>query len=193
MKFSNGIEIVEYNTSDTDCIAVIGCLKTDKGIKILQELLSWVPNKFHTYIVYQDPPGKLYEYPAMKWAKDVANLFNKPVMYIHTKGAVFTRKCSPFIRNKWKETFYDNYEECIDKLNGKTVYCLYTGNKKIPWYNGFIATAEAWNEAKIILSNDRWYYEHKIWENTNCNVIGKFSNSQNDKFQMTNLMENLLK
>lgn len=41
----------------------------------------------------------------MKWAKDVAEIFNKPVMYIHTKGAVFTKRSSAFIRNKWKETF----------------------------------------------------------------------------------------
>lgn len=46
MKFVNDIEIVEYNTADTECIAVIGCLKTDKGMRILNELLSWVPKNF---------------------------------------------------------------------------------------------------------------------------------------------------
>ena len=165
MKFSNGIEIVEYNTTDTECIAVIGCLKTDKGMKILQELLSWVPNKFHTYIVYQDPPGNLYEYPAMKWAKDVAKLFNKSVMYIHTKGAVYDRIETVWVRNNWKDFYLNNYEwimKNLDKQN--TVCCLFTGKTKVPWFNSFIATPDAWEKTKIKISSDRYYFEQGIWK-----------------------------
>ena len=194
MKFSNGIEIVEYNTSDTECIAVIGCLKTDKGMIILKELLSWVPNKFHTYIVYQDPPGNLYEYPAMKWAKDVAKLFNKPVMYIHTKGAVYTRVENNWVRASWKD-FYLNHFEWINKTisNNNTVYCLYTGKTKIPWFNSFIATPDAWEKAKIIQTTDRWYYEQGIWKQTNCNVIGFKTNDKNKPQDMLNYMQKFLK
>lgn len=180
MKFSNGIEIVEYNTTDTECIAVIGCLKTDKGMKILQELLSWVPNKFHTYIVYQDPPGNLYEYPAMKWAKDVAKLFNKSVMYIHTKGAVYDRIETVWVRNNWKDFYLNNYEwimKNLDKQN--TVCCLFTGKTKVPWFNSFIATPDAWEKTKIKISNDRYYFEQGIWKETDCNVIGLKANDRN--------------
>ncbi len=194
MKFSNGIEIVEYNTTDTECIAVIGCLKTDKGMKILKELLSWVPNKFHTYIVYQDPPGNLYEYPAMKWAKDIAKIYNKPVMYIHTKGAVYTRRENDWVRANWKD-FYLNHFDWINKniSNNNTVCCLYTGKTKIPWFNNFIATPDAWEQAKIIQTNDRWYYEQGIWKQTNCNVIGFKTNDKNKPQDMWNYMQKFLK
>lgn len=194
MKFSNGIEIVEYNTTDTECIAVIGCLKTDKGMKILQELLSWVPTKFHTYIVYQDAPGNLYEYPAMKWAKDVANLFNKPVMYIHTKGAVYNRKETVFVRNRWKQFYIEEYDWCAKQLNNEnTVCCLYTGKTKVPWFNSFIATPDAWGKAKIVISNDRWYFEQGIWKQTDCNVIGKDANDKDTAQSMQQMINKLLK
>lgn len=81
----------------------------------------------------------------------------------------------------------------MKKMTGKTVYCLYTGDRKIPWYNGFVATADAWHEASIVRSTNRWYYEHDIWRKTDYNVIGKFSNTQNDEIQMAALMEKLLK
>ncbi len=194
MKFSNGIEIEEYNTTDTEFIAVIGCLKTDKGMKILKELLSWVPNKFHTYIVYQDPPGNLYEYPAMKWAKDVAKLYNKPVMYIHTKGAVYTRLENNWVRETWKD-FYLNHYDWIKKTisNNNTVCCLHTGKTKVTWFNNFIATPDAWEQAKIIQTTDRWYYEQCIWKQTNCNVIGFKTNDKNKPQDMWNYMQKILK
>lgn len=194
MIISNRIKIEEYNTTDTECIAVIGCLKTDKGMKILQELLSWVPTKFHTYIVYQNPPGNLYEYPAMKYAKNMAALFNKPVMYIHTKGAVYNRRESVFVRNRWKKFYTDEYDWCIKQLNnGNTVCCPYTGKTKIPWYNSFIATPDAWDKAKIIITNDRWYFEQGIWKQTDCNVIGKDVNDKDTSESMWPWMDQLLK
>lgn len=194
MKFSNGIEIVEFNTLDTECIAVIGCLKTEKGMKILKELLTWVPTKFHTYIVYQEPPGKLFEYPAIKVAQDLSIIHNKSVLYIHTKGAAIDRKESPFIRNKWKELFLDNYVWCIDNLEKEnTILCNFTGRNKITWYNGFFANASAWKNAKITKESDRYFYEQRIWNKPNFNVIGKDTNEAHNAIQMTALMKELIK
>lgn len=173
IKFNNSIEIIEYNKINTECICVLGCLKTKLGIKILKELLSWVPIKYHTYIVYQDPPGKLFEYPALKFAKDIAILSNKPVLYLHTKGAANNNPIQPLVRKSWKFLFYDNYQLAINSIqNNNTVYCLMTGEKnKVTWYNGFIANVDAWKNAKIIQSNNRFFYEHYIWINTNSKVV----------------------
>lgn len=190
MILTKDIEIEEFNKNDTDCICVIGCLFNENGKKILNELLSWTTLKYHTYIVYQKMPGNLYEYPALKFAKDISKLYNKPVLYIHTKGAYYNRKESPYIRNIWKELFYSRYNYCYEKIkDSNTLCCPYTGKTKIPWYNGFIASTSAWDSIDLKYNANRFYYEDRLWNKTNVNFIGYF----NDKLNNANEMNNYIK
>jgi len=38
-------------------------------LKIEKELLKWFTPEYNVYIVYQKNPGKLFEYPALKFAQ----------------------------------------------------------------------------------------------------------------------------
>ena len=66
-------------------ICVFGVLKTKDGIKIRDEMLQWLEPLYDVLKIEQDPPGKLVEYPAIKFACQSAIEMNEPVLYLHTK------------------------------------------------------------------------------------------------------------
>ncbi|MCF0125065.1 MAG: hypothetical protein HUJ68_04800 [Clostridia bacterium] len=160
MKINDKISIDTLYDKESDIICVIGCLKTNKGMQILDSLKSWT-KMFKTYIVYQELPGDMFEYPALKFAKDISKIYNKPVLYLHTKGAVNDNIYADAVRQIWKSVFIDKYDECVKKLNENyDIVCPFTADKNhITWYNGFIASTNAWDKINIEPSSNRFIYE----------------------------------
>ena len=68
-------------------LSVMGVLKTAKGLIIKERLTKYLKPRFDILYIEQEPPGKLYEYPAIKYALKLAIEMDEPVLYIHTKGA----------------------------------------------------------------------------------------------------------
>ena len=50
-------------------MCVFGVLENNDGKKIEDEMLNWLIPNYNIYIVYQKYPGKLFEYPALKFAQ----------------------------------------------------------------------------------------------------------------------------
>ena len=68
-------------------LAVMGVLRTEKGLLIKERISRYLRPRFDILYVEQDPPGVLFEYPAIRYALKLAIDMNEPVLYIHTKGA----------------------------------------------------------------------------------------------------------
>ena len=170
-------------------LCVMGVLKTQKGL-IIKERISAYLNKYFESIFYveQDPPGVLFEYPAILCTLKMAIDMNEPVLYIHTKGAADPYKMwyQKPVKKLWQQEFgtdkvIETYKKvCIDE---PTVICPIAGIKKQTWWNAFIINPAA---AKIILPtlkhpsvlkdkcvspNSRYYYESFMCNLPNINVI----------------------
>lgn len=179
-------------------LCVLGVLLTKEGKKIKQEMLNWLNPEYNVMCIEQEPPGKQFEYPAIKYAAKLAVDINKPVLYIHTKGAAnpipnwavrmmnkdfnvpSTAKpedCQKVIRNLWKNEFTgERVKEYFKKCNtnNPTVCCPYTGKEKWTWWNAWIINPTA---AEFLLKNlkqtdYRWYYERVFSNIKEINVIG---------------------
>jgi hypothetical protein len=171
-------------------ICVFGVLKTKDGIKIRDEMLQWLEPLYDVLKIEQDPPGKLVEYPAIKFACQSAIEMNEPVLYLHTKGAANPNTWIQVpTRHVWKKEFGDKERaeklfeiarDCPDPM----VVCPFSGTGRETWFNGFIINPKA---AKILLENlkkpeecERHYYERMFVSlkvrifcsiNRNCNGI----------------------
>ena len=178
----NNCSVEHEYEKDTPILCVFGCLLTESGKKIKEEMLPWLTEKYSVTIVNQEAPGKLFEFPALKYAKELSIAKNKPVLYIHTKGAGNSQnlynqlKC----RAVWKNEFSDNYDWYLNKVNtnNATVCCPFTHkNLGMTILNGFIATPEAWKKTNVYLPqigvmDDRLGYEH-LFDFTDCEVNGR--------------------
>ena len=80
--------------------------------------------------VEQDPPGKLFEYPALKVLIDKCIQDNIPYLYIHTKGAANTTSVNGNVRKIWKHEFstsrFNNYTKLLQS-DIPLVICPWTG------------------------------------------------------------------
>lgn len=179
-------------------LCVLGSLITEEGKKIKMEMLKWLEPFYDVLCIDQDPPGKLFEYPAIKCALKLAIDMNQPVLYIHTKGAgnpipsyannkrmmnprfnvpktAKPEDCQKVIRYMWKHEFTgERLKTYIEEVNVEkpTVCCPYTGPEKFTWWNAWIINPSA---AKIIINklkqtDYRWYYE-RIFNNENSIVV----------------------
>src|SRR5574344_529876 len=90
---------------------VLGVLKTEAGLRIKEEMLGWLRDKYEVITVEQNAPGKLLEYPALKLAVETAIEFNEPILYIHTQGAANVNQAQFFVRELWKREFNRHAEE----------------------------------------------------------------------------------
>lgn len=139
-------------------LAVLGVLKTEAGIEIKKEMLSWLEKEHDVLCIEQEPPGIEFEYPAIKTAIRLSIDMNEPVLYLHTKGAA----------NKIP-------------LNYKTAMMASTVNFPINAKpkDCQIIVRNMWKHEFTLktfhFSNNRWYYE-QMFNNTSINVKGVLSN-----------------
>lgn len=165
-------------------LCVMGVLKTKKGLVIKERISSYLKKYFDILYIEQDPPGDLFEYPAINIALKMAIDMNEPVLYIHTKGAAdpYHAWYQKPVKKLWQQEFgtdkvIDSYNKvCCDEAK---IICPIAGDAKQTWWNGMIINTAA---AKIILPtlktpdkltkkgvnpNSRYYYEEFM-----CNLPG---------------------
>ena len=161
-------------------ICVFGVLKTDAGIRIKQEMLEWLTDIYNVIAVIQDAPGILFEWPALYCAQATSISMNKPILYLHTKGAgnSNTRYKQSYVRKLWKDEFYYHKKDYIESVNTKTpiVACPIISNElKITWWNGFIANPKAWELIGTIQPNTNRFVYEQLFKNSSVNVFGRIT------------------
>lgn len=148
-------------------ICVLGVLKTDEGLKIKEELLSWLIPSYEVIAVEQEAPGRLYEYPAIQLAADMAYRTSSDVLYLHTKGAFNRHPVNADIRRMWRNEFGNllkakKYYDLVDKDPMKPVIATpIMGPNKETWFNAFvIGQCAAFSvSAGIRPDKDRYVFE----------------------------------
>lgn len=189
-------------------LCVFGCLLTEEGKKIKEEMLKWLEKEYDVLCIDQKPPGKLFEYPAIKYTCKLSIETNEPVLYIHTKGAAnkipedyehrmmspsidypksaTPEDCQKIVRNMWRHEFTGDraqlYKDAID-VPKPTVSCPHTGREKFTWNNAWMINTSA---AKILDDslkqyNDRFVYETLFSKTPDIDVIGIIKNDCDGK------------
>lgn len=175
----------------TKPICVLGVMTTQKGLQIANEMTEWISPIYDVQTVFHK--GTQFELPALQYAKAVAVREGLPVLYLHTRGAVNTYETTVPTRKMWREEFGEQYlkYQALASCGQAAVFAPFVDWGGITRYNGFIATAEAWDKVELKPSDDRHYYE-RIWRDTDVAVIGTLIHSQERaiekirKFLMTN-------
>ena len=184
-------------------ICILGCLDNEEGLKICQEMRSWLDKEHSVFVVHQAPPGSKFEYPAIKCALDTSIRLNEPVLYLHTKGSgnpipsnyknfmmhesvnfpkdAKPEDCQRVVRMMWAKEFTgEKLKKYLAVVNTDkpTVACPLTGKEKITWQNGWIINPACAKELlkTFHLDKNRYYYEW-MFNNTQIDVIGILSNS----------------
>jgi hypothetical protein len=183
-------------------ICVFGVLLTDEGKKIKAEMLEWLEPIYEVHLIEQEPPGKLFEYPAIKEAIELSIERNLPVLYIHTKGAGNpvrgTAPCPAYpvgyraidcmpsnrcnedwqgcVRNMWKHEFTENRDKYFEAVNvdHSMVACPYhSKNNRITWQNAFVMNPQAAVEVKeTFIQTTNRYYYECIFDKTKVGMVG---------------------
>jgi len=189
---SKTIKIIHKTKNSLNKIlCVFGVLENDYGKKIEDEMLKWLLPNYNLYIVYQKYPGKLFEYPALKFAQYLIKKTNITLLlYIHSKGAFYPNRgnIQKVVRLLWKYEFSgDNKKKYIlPILNNQTdVTTMFTGSFKITWFNGFYVSQRAFNiirnlDRKLKKRKKRHKYE-KMFRGTKVRVLGIIKNNVNKK------------
>ena len=174
-----GMEVLRlFNDNDHRPFCVLGSMQTELGKVIEKEMLEWLVPHFNVYLVRHN--GQAFEYTAIKFLKDVMSRTNAPCFYLHTKGAVYTRKLSHRVRNMWRYEFVSRQDEYLKAVDCERprVACPYTGSDKVTWYNGWCANAAAVRAFDVIETNNRFYYEYELCHNVD--VVGLRMNNINE-------------
>lgn len=174
-------------------LCVFGCLLNDTGKQIKREMLNWLEPEYDVLCIDQEPPGKLFEYPAIKYAINLAIDTNQAVLYLHTKGAAHPFSYGQnIIRNNWKHEFTVRKSEYFKYTGDKLphVTTLYTGTNKETWFNAFVINPAA---AKELLKTFHWdsnrFYFERMFCKTNIPVHGLIRNDMNNERAMCNFCE----
>lgn len=153
-------------------LCVLGVLRTDLGMKIKAEMLSWLLPNYEVICVEQEAPGSMFEFPALKTASIISVARNEPILYLHTKGASnpVVYRHQVMVRRLWALEFTKNKDKYFDLVNSNEpiISCPYSGDKNETWWNGMFINTEAAKvlAEKMVLTDDRFYYE------TMCNKLG---------------------
>ena len=162
---------------------VLGILDTIKGHHIAEKMLEWLEPQYEVMTVTHD--GSMFEWPALSRAQQWSLEIGKPVLYLHTRGAVNIHFTTEATHRMWREQFGqygDRYFNIVENLS-PVVACPFTGDKQITWYNGFVANPAAWRNVIIPSPNEaeRHAYE-RMFCGTKVEVVGILSKTQdNDK------------
>lgn len=167
-------------------LCVLGVLRTDLGMKIKAEMLSWLSSVYDIICVEQNPPGSMFEFPALKTAAAISIAKNESVLYLHTKGASnpVVYRHQVMVRRLWANEFTNFKDEYLNAVNKDepTIAVPFSGDKKQTWWNGMFINPAAGNILinKMELTDRRHYYE-EMCDELGINVIGlRKSNIPND-------------
>lgn len=177
----NEVKVIKHFDVHSKPLCILGVLLSNNGIKIKNEMLSWLIPEYDVITVEQNLPGDLYEYPALSFLQEYCLKNNEPfALYLHTKGAARQSITQEQIRYLWKTEFIKNKQTYIEKIcNSITplVICPFSGKRKITWYNGFFINLLALKTMNTIsLSKNRYVYETLFKNENNIKVIGNIFN-----------------
>lgn len=162
-------------------LCVFGVLKTKTGLLVKERITNYLKDRFNILYIEQESPGKMFEYPAIKYALQMAIEMNEPVLYIHTKGAVDPNHSwyQKSAKQLWEHEFgtdkvYEIYN--LLNINKPLIACPIIGSHNETWFNGKMINSAA---AKIILEtfhfdNNRYYYEWDMQKDPRIKTIGTF-------------------
>jgi len=163
-------------------LCVLGCLLTEAGKTIKAEMLSWLEKEYDVLCIDQNPPGSMFEYPAIKCAIKMAIDMNEPVLYLHTKGAahdyIWERGIKNYqteIRKFWSKQFIENKSAYFSAdLNSVLVNTPMLSNERKTIFNAFVIYPNAAKELlkTFHIDKDRFYYERMFSEISTINVQG---------------------
>jgi len=143
---------------------------------------EWLLPEYNVYTVYQKYPGKLYEYPALRFAQWMIEKKRKFtfLLYIHTKGAFYPTKRQKGIRNCWKYEYTGKRknEYIIPIMKKKAdVTCILTGKKGGTWFNSFFISKKAFNMlGKIKPLKNRYSFERLFEKHPEVTTLGILKN-----------------
>ena len=178
---TSGIRIEHTADNSDKPLCFFGVLCNDKGLSVEKEMMTWLSDEYNVYTIYQDFPGKYYEYPALRFMQYHMMKYNIPyALYLHTKGAYNNHTGQGCVRNMWKGEFTgNNKKKYIDavKFNKTSVITPLSGVRRETWYNAFFATKEAMELAPLEEPNkDRYFYERLFEHVDEVNIIGILRN-----------------
>lgn len=152
-------------------ICVLGTLYNEKGEKIAKAMRAWLDPIYDVNEILHD--GSEFEFPALYWARKRALETGRPVLYLHTRGAVNVWRTTAPTHAMWREEFgvqWRKYQQLVDDPR-PTIACPFADANGEHRYNGFVANAAAWALADLQPSDDRMVYEH-IWRGKDVRLIG---------------------
>lgn len=170
---------------------VLGVLKTEEGLRIKEEMLCWLRDKYDVITVEQNAPGKLLEYPALKLAVETAIEFNEPILYIHTKGAANVNQAQFFVRELWKREFNRHAEEYFQfDAKPQCKAPIVSSSTNVCWFNAFTMNVAAAKEIQKTFgfTENRWHYESAIIP-MKVEVIGRLADIDNLNIQFNKFYE----
>lgn len=191
-------------------LAVMGVLKTERGLLIKDRISNYLNPRFDILYIEQDPPGRLFEYPGIKYALKLAIEMDEPVLYIHTKGAADPHHMwyqTP-VKKLWEHEFGTaKVEASYKKVCCKEPYviCPIAGNEKQTWWNGMIINPAAANlilptlktpnvlTDNYVSPNSRWYYEEFMCRIHGLSVISSAVEGTHNETSTNILLQNLTK
>ena len=157
-------------------VCIFGILANEKGIEIANSMIEWLLPEYDIYCVYQKYPGKLFEFPALRFAQWLSLKLNITIiLYIHTKGAFHQNDYQSRIRKLWKYEFTSPRKNIYIKLieNNLTDISLPFRIGRYTWFNGMFISYRAFKLINTIKYNktNRWYYE-SLFKNHNIRLKG---------------------
>lgn len=161
---------------------VLGVLKTEEGLRIKEEMLSWLEPFYDVETVEVDPPNDVeFELPFIKRACEVALENRESVLYLHTKGAAMPNRAQPIVREMWKRIFTekrDDYFRIADDREDTAVIAPFAAReRKICWYNGFVMNRYAAGAIlkKLSVHEDRYWFEQEMLKESEVTVLGQWN------------------
>jgi len=181
---SNSIRIVHKskNNNNNKVLCVFGVLESDIGLKIEIEMLEWLILNYDVYCVYQDYPGKYFEYPALRFAQWIIKKKKRDIcLYIHTKGAGNNHQLQVHVRNCWKNEYSGiNKFKYINpiKNNITDITSIISSKERILWFNGFFINKNAFEIiGEIKFLNHRHHYEGLFIKYKQIRTLGILKNN----------------
>lgn len=168
------IEVNKYH--DELPICVLGAVDTERGREIEEEMREWLVPNYHLWVVRHD--GSQFEQPALRFAQMMSIEMERPVLYLHTKGAFNRQDLSDEVRKMWRHEFTENKDLYFGLVNRPyaVVACPFTGDDKTTWYNGFVANHRAYNEIPAIEPNTNRMVFERLFVKQRLQVIGVVRN-----------------
>lgn len=157
-------------------VCVFGVLLTEEGKLIKEEMFQWLNEYYNVYIVEQQAPGVLFEFPAIRFLQYICQRDNLPyALYVHTKGAANPNDSQVLVRKLWKLEFTEFQRDYLNIVNTDEpkVAVPFTGKEKNTWFNGFFVNRNALNYLNLVNDDHRYHFEAMFRFIPEVEVVGR--------------------